>query len=212
MEATEIIIIGAGRHAAETYQFYTRYCTEKKVIGFAEEHTQRRGELFLGLPIWDLTDMAELSKKPKAKFIIAIGASVRRRIVDELKPYQLEYDTLITQQVFMGNDLIVGVGSTLSPGSIFTVNVKIGNHNIINVGCSISHDCQIGDFVTISPRVTLAGKVTVEDDVFIGVGSTIIDGVTIGKGAFIAAGACVVKNVEPFTRIGGVPGKLLKNK
>ncbi len=41
--------------------------------------------------------------------------------------------------------------------------------------------------------------------------STILPGVTIGAMSLTAAGAVVVKDVEPFTLVGGCPAKYIKN-
>ena len=54
--------------------------------------------------------------------------------------------------------------------------------------------------------------VTIGNDVWIGTGAIIHDGVKIGSGAIIATGAVVVKDVEPYTVVGGVPAKPLRNR
>ena len=55
-----------------------------------------------------------------------------------------------------------------------------------------------------------ADPVVVEDDVLIGANAVVLEGVRIGKGAVIAAGSVVVKDVEPYSVMAGVPAKLLK--
>lgn len=47
-------------------------------------------------------------------------------------------------------------------------------------------------------------------DVWIGRNVTIMRGVKIGSGSVIAAGSVVTKDVQPYSIIGGVPGKLIK--
>jgi maltose O-acetyltransferase len=55
-------------------------------------------------------------------------------------------------------------------------------------------------------------NVIIEDDVWIGYRVTILPGVKIGKGSVIGAGAVVTKNVEPYTVVGGVPAKFIKER
>ncbi|MCL9809124.1 CatB-related O-acetyltransferase [Flavobacterium luminosum] len=54
------------------------------------------------------------------------------------------------------------------------------------------------------------GAVVIEDEVWIGTNVMIMSGVTIGKGAIIAAGSIVVKDVAPFSIVGGNPADFLK--
>jgi acetyltransferase-like isoleucine patch superfamily enzyme len=61
----------------------------------------------------------------------------------------------------------------------------------------------------IEQGITAQG-IVVEDNVWIGSNAIILDGVHIGKGAVIAAGAVVTKDVAPYTIVGGVPAKLIK--
>ena len=56
------------------------------------------------------------------------------------------------------------------------------------------------------------GPVTIQDWVYIGTRVTILPGVTIGEGAVIASGAVVTKDVAPWTMVGGVPAKFIKNR
>lgn len=51
--------------------------------------------------------------------------------------------------------------------------------------------------------------VCIGNDVWIGNRVTILSGVTIGNGAIIASGAVVVKDVPPFSIVGGVPARTL---
>ena len=52
------------------------------------------------------------------------------------------------------------------------------------------------------------GKITIDDDVWIGYGATILSGVHIGQGAIIGAGTVVAKDVPPYAIY--VNGKILK--
>lgn len=55
-----------------------------------------------------------------------------------------------------------------------------------------------------------SAPIIIEDDVWIASKAIILKGVTIGKGAVIAAGAVVTHDVPPYTMVGGVPAKVIK--
>ena len=55
-------------------------------------------------------------------------------------------------------------------------------------------------------------SVEIGNDVWIGARAIILDGVKVGDGAVIAAGAVVAKDVAPYTIVGGVPARVLRNR
>jgi acetyltransferase-like isoleucine patch superfamily enzyme len=57
---------------------------------------------------------------------------------------------------------------------------------------------------------TTKGDVIIGNDVWIGGNVTIMSGVTIGDGAVIANNSHVIKNVEPYSLVGGNPAKFIK--
>lgn len=56
------------------------------------------------------------------------------------------------------------------------------------------------------------GDTRIGNDVWIGYNATIMPGVTIGDGAIIATNATVVKDVEPYSIVGGNPAKTIKKR
>lgn len=50
------------------------------------------------------------------------------------------------------------------------------------------------------------------NDVWIGDGVRVMNGITIGDGAIVGAAAVVTKDVLPFTIVGGVPAKFIRNR
>ena len=52
--------------------------------------------------------------------------------------------------------------------------------------------------------------IIIGNDVWIGMNSFITNGVTIGDGAIIASNSHIVKDVDPYTVVGGNPAKFIK--
>lgn len=54
--------------------------------------------------------------------------------------------------------------------------------------------------------------VQIGNDVWIGARVTVLDGVKVGDGAIIAAGSVVTEDVMPYTIVGGIPAKRLRDR
>lgn len=107
--------------------------------------------------------------------------------------------------------------------------LTMGADSIIGPGCLI--DCRggvsIGRSVNISSRTRFMGAkheiddpgfvaafepIVIGDRVWIALGATVLGGVTIGEGAVVAGGAVVTRDVEPYTVVGGVPARALRER
>ena len=56
------------------------------------------------------------------------------------------------------------------------------------------------------------GDIHIGNDVWIGYNATIMAGVTIGDGAVIATNSTVIKDVEPYSIVGGNPAREIKKR
>jgi len=56
------------------------------------------------------------------------------------------------------------------------------------------------------------GDINIGNDVWIGYNATIMAGVTIGDGAIIATNSTVIKDVEPYSIVGGNPANEIKKR
>jgi acetyltransferase-like isoleucine patch superfamily enzyme len=56
------------------------------------------------------------------------------------------------------------------------------------------------------------GDIIIGNDVWLSHGVTIMSGVKIGDGAIVAANSHVVKDVEPYTIVGGNPAKYIRHR
>ena len=111
----------------------------------------------------------------------------------------------------------IGEGAILCPFVTVTSNVRIGRHFHANLYSYVEHDCVIGDFVTLAPRVSCNGNVRIEDHAFIGAGAIIRQGahgkpLVIGRGAVVGMGAVVTKDVAAGETVAGNPARPLERR
>ena len=90
----------------------------------------------------------------------------------------------------------------------------IGENAMLMNGVHVGHDCQIGQDVTIAPRVNLAGHVRILKGAFLGMGVNVHQFKVIGHYCMIGMGSVITKDpvIWPGTKWCGVPAmKMGKN-
>lgn len=92
--------------------------------------------------------------------------------------------------IYIGNDVLIGQNTVINSG----------NHQFADTNVPINMQGHSSD------------KIYIGNDVWIGANCTILKGVKIGDGAVVGAGSVVTKDVEPYTIVGGVPAKKIKNR
>lgn len=108
---------------------------------------------------------------------------------------QIECDAVIGDNVIFGN---------------FVSLVGKYDHHYQRVGVPIAHSDRIRH-----PDYNWRGldqRVTIHDDVWVGLGAIVLSGVTIGEGSIIAAGSVVTRNVEPYAVYAGVPARRVASR
>jgi acetyltransferase-like isoleucine patch superfamily enzyme len=113
-------------------------------------------------------------------------------------------------------------------------DIRLGDHVGIGHYCHFTADTRIGSKVLIASFVSfinsddhihdIVGKtmwdsergdahsIEVEDDVWIGQGAIIMSPCRIGRGSIVAAGSVVKGDVQPYTIVGGVLAKKIRNR
>jgi len=82
-------------------------------------------------------------------------------------------------------------------------NVTISQFSYL---CTASHNIYSTKHELITSPITIESQAWVAADAFVGMG------VTIGEGAVVGARACVFKDVEPWSVVGGNPAKFIKKR
>lgn len=90
--------------------------------------------------------------------------------------------------------------------------IEIGDNALIAGHCHIvAGDHGYDDLSIPMGHQPITGKgIVLEDDVWLGAGAKILDGVRIGQGSIVSAGSVVIRDVAPYSIVGGIPARLLK--
>lgn len=211
----------------KTFAFYSAggFARETR-RSFIESHSQTSDDRFdvvfidddsavIGTEIHGsrIISYAEALKIPGLLVNVAFAApALRRQKVERCLADGLQLFSSFASTALIGDNVEIGDGCIFSHNTMVTSDARIGLAFQCNIYSYVAHDCIIGDYVTLGPRVSLNGRIKVEDDVYIGSGANFLPGktdkfLTIGKGAIVGAGALVTKDVEPGTTVVGAPAK-----
>ena len=139
---------------------------------------------------------------PGARF--SIGEDVSLRYPEIMWPSLIHPSVLMDE-----SSASIGVGAVICAGTVLTVNVRVGDFAMINLGCSVGHEADFGKASVINPLVAISGGVEIGDRVLIGTGASVLQYVEVGDDATVGAGAVVTKPVAPGSTVVGVPARPL---
>jgi acetyltransferase-like isoleucine patch superfamily enzyme len=155
-----------------------------------------------------------------------------RKLRDRFPTCEIHENVFVRDNCDLGDFVVVWQNNYLSNCTVgrctyFAPGSKIGNCDI-GAFCSIGPEVRIGlgihptrGYVSTypgfystnpysckirfreDPSVSESARIRIGSDVWIGARAMILDGVEIGDGAVVGAGAVVVRDVSPYTIVGG---------
>jgi sugar O-acyltransferase (sialic acid O-acetyltransferase NeuD family) len=210
-----IAIVGAGGFAREIAWLISDIALDRsqrehsetmKAVGFLVSDLTKVGDRDSGV----LGDFSWLENNPVDGLAMGVGnPEVRLRLGQELKRRfpGIPWPVLIHPSVRHHESCQFAEGVTICAGNIATVNVKIQEFAVVNLGCTIGHEASIGAASVINPLTAISGGVKIGTGVLVGAHVSILQYLSIGDHAVIGSGAMVNKDVASNTTVMGVPAK-----
>ena len=207
-----IIIIGAGgvgREVSLIIEKINKLKATWNLIGFIDDNINSWNRIINGYQIIGGMDLLETLPLDTYVVIAIANYNVKKKIVNKINN-KFKFATIIDPKVYIHDYMTIGEGTIIYEGAIITANIQVGNHVIISPKCGIGHDSIIKDYVSLLWNVNVSGNDVIEEGVMMGSGSTVIQGKKIGKASIVGAGAVVIKDVDIYSTVVGVPAKTIK--
>lgn len=205
------VIIGAGGHGRVVLDIL-RQAHSVDPIGFLDANPALHGQRVDGLEVLgEPADIPRLAHRHIDSAIVAIGDNATRNMYAQaLAAYGIHLSNAIHPKATVADTAKLGSNIVICAGAVICAHCRIGDSSIINTASIVDHESAIGRATHICPGARLAGRVTVEDFAFVGIGATIVQCLTIGRGSTVGAGAVVLKDVAAFTTVVGVPARPIR--
>lgn len=183
---SKLFIIGAGGFGKEVANV-AKLLGNWEEINFIDDSVDKL--IYVnGIPVIGKSDILG---KIEGDIFIGIGSiNARNIIAKKLKSNKaLNFPNIIHPSCnWIHNNLNkIGKGNYIGEGVISTVNITIGDFNLINLGCLISHDSEIGSFCNLMHGVKITSGAALHNFISVGAGASIISNIHIQSGAEISA-------------------------
>lgn len=171
-----------------------------------------------GPVLWPVMAEAEAVGRSDGVFAIGVGANEGRARIAERYSH-LQFPNLVHPESSLGSTTRAALagrrGVVIQAGVRLTSGIAVGDFCNLNLNATVSHDCRLEDFVTVSPGANVAGHVNIGRKAWIGIGARINNGsaerpLVVGAGAVIGAGAVVIKDCDENGVYAGVPARRMR--
>lgn len=208
-----MLIVGAKGFAKEVLEVVQQLSKLNDLVFYDDLNNEVSEKLFGQFPVLRTIEEASVYFKTiDNQFTIGIGNPLlRKQLYEKFTALGGAFTSTISPLAIIGTfDVKMGDGLNVLSGAVFSNGTMLGKGCIVYYNSIITHDCIIGDFVEISPSVTLLGRSQVGSYSQIGSNTTILPNIKIGENVIIGAGSVVTKNLPDNCVAVGIPAKIIK--
>lgn len=204
-------IIGAG-HLGQQIAHHAISDGHFNEVLFFDDFT--REEIVAGFKVAGETNrVKELFQSGKfTHLMIGIGykhMKERKMFFEKFSGY-IPFATIIHSSSYVDGTVNIDEGTIVYPNCIIDAGVRIGSNVLVNVGGTISHDTVVNSHSFLSPRVALAGFITIGEQCIIGINSTLIDNISITDSVQIGGGTVVINDIDKKGLYVGNPARFIR--
>jgi sugar O-acyltransferase (sialic acid O-acetyltransferase NeuD family) len=211
-----LLLVGAGGLARETLAAVRAdpsAAPNWRPIGMLDDDPARHGSDVDGLPVLGPIDAAR--DYSDAAIVLCTGSArnpaSRLRIARRLNLPDERYGTVVHPAASVAAGTVLGPGCVLLAGCVITAPQQVGRHVVAMPQVLLTHDDQVGDFVTMAGRVALAGNVRVGEGAYLGAGALVREGLTVGAWSVVGMGSVVLADVPAGEVWVGSPARRLRS-
>ncbi|GEP50397.1 hypothetical protein FNO01nite_10690 [Flavobacterium noncentrifugens] len=208
-----MIIVGAKGFAKEVLEVLHQGKQLENVAFFDDVNADIPKLLYEIFPVLTTAE-AVLSyfKNTDNRFTIGIGNPVlRKKLYDKFTALGGVFTSTVSPLARIGNyGNTIAEGCNIMTGTVITNDVTIEKGVLINLNCTVGHDCKIGTFSEMSPGVSISGNCTIGAFSVLGTNATVLPKITIGQNVVIGAGSVVTKDLPDNCLVVGIPAKIIK--
>lgn len=214
MVMKDIIIVGAGGHAAELTE-YIESGTRKQnfnynIVGYLDDEKDNYYRYGFKAPY--LGSISDHSVNEDINYLMGIAnLDFRIKITKMIEDRGGSFCGFIHPTAIIASSALIHPTVVISHNVSVGPKVKIGPHNFLNSRCTIGHDSNLGEFNFISPQVAVAGNTHIGHKNILGTNSCTIPGKSIGNSCLIGAGTTIFFDVaDNSTVVGPKPRIIVK--
>jgi sugar O-acyltransferase (sialic acid O-acetyltransferase NeuD family) len=210
-----IAIVGASGHARVVIDIVEK-TGQYAIVGLIDSF-RPRGEGCLGYSILGSEDdiPSILAGNACEGIVIAVGDNwARFQLWEKIRRIseRLHLTAAIHPSAQIARDVVIGAGTVAMAGVVLNTGARIGAGCILNTSSTVDHDCDLGDFSSLGPGVTIGGNVRIGKLSAISLGAKVIHGMKVGEYSVVGAGATVVRDVPDRVVAYGTPARVIRSR
>ncbi len=207
----KLLIIGAGSVGKFIAYNINQFTESFEIIGFLDDDKSKHNTVIAGFPVLGPVDKVQDYSGKGIAIVWGIAfPSVKKKLFDKYQDLSFDFPNFISKDAWVSEAVSFGKGCIVYPGTAINYETIIDDFVVINMNCSLGHNCIINSFASLAPGVNLGGNTKIGNCVEMGIGSSTVQGIVIEENAVVGGQAMVIVNVNYGEMVVGIPAKSIK--